>query len=374
MKISRGELLSRLHEAAIGLSSKEVLEQSNCFVFKGETLTTFNDNIMVRVANPLGFDVVVNAANLMGILSKMPDEEIDIRLGEGELRVKSPNKARAAGIACVTDVALPLDAVPAPEKWFRLQEGVNGLLQQAARTCGTDEQKYLTTVVHVTPDRIEACDDSRLFRVDVATGFPQEILLPAASVHELESMEITRVSVSPGWAHFKTASGARISVRCSHEKYHDGLDAVLEMDKPVKLVLPSDLKDLVERASVFHSAQYNDKMNVEIADGELVLRSRKDGGWYRERNAIPYTGRPLVFEIQPQFLVSILERTRDVKVDNRKMKIVSDKVQFVVSLSMKAEDKSDDDAPEKPATKPKKAKTVKDVVSGEEFAEDDIPF
>lgn len=347
MKIARGSLLSRLNEASIGLSSKEVLEQSNSFVFKDGRLTTFNDDIMVRVASPLDFDVVVNASDLMGILAKIPDDEITIVLKDGELRIKSPSKTRAAGIGCSTEVALPLDAVPTPGKWFRLAEGINGIMQQAARTCGNDEARYLTTCVHATPKRIEACDDERMFRVDLETGFPDEVLIPAASVHELERIEISRVAIGKGWVHFKTTAGAEISIRCSHEKYHPNVDDILKMNNPVKLVLPAELGDTIERAEVFHTAAFADKIGVRISNNELTITSRKENGWYKERQAVAYKGRELAFEIQPQFLVEVLARTRDVLVDDRKMKIANDKVQFIVSLLMKPpqEEGDEDETP-----------------------------
>lgn len=369
MLTNRGALLARLHEATPGLASKATIEQSDCFVFKNGRLTTFNDTIMVRVESPLDFDVVVNAADFMGMVSKCPDEEVTVWLHEGELRIKGNMKK--AGISCSQDVALPLDAVPTPDKWHRLGEGTLGLLQQAARTCSDDDTQFLATCVHVTPDRIEASDNYRLFRVDGATGFPVEVLIPAESIEAIEGMEVVRVAVGEGWAYFKTSSGAEIAVRCSHEKYNDKVDEALAMHNPQEITLPANLAEMVERAEVFNTAQYDAKVGVRIAEGELTLTSRKDNGWYKERKKIEYSGRTLDFEINPKFLVDILARTREVLVDDRKMKIASDRVQFVVALTARG-GPTNEDAEPPPQRKPGKA--ARKEYENRKFTEADIPF
>lgn len=352
MNIARGPLLAKLNEAALGVSQKETVEQSSCFIFSSDgELITYNDEIMVRVKNPLAeicvptdgcegpIDLVVNATDLLQILAKIPDDEVKITAGDGELQVKG--KRRTAGIACQYEVVLPIGQVPRPEKWSRLGEGVTGLLQQAARTCGDNEHQFLTTCVHVTPTRIEACDNHRLFRVDCQTGFPSEILVPAKSVAELEGVEIIKVGIDDvaAWCHFKTASGAIISCRASKEEYHKGLDAILEIVNGERVVLPANLKEIVERAEVFRTGEYDSKVGVRIANGELTITARKDGGWYKERKSIDYTGRMLDFDIDPAFLIEVLGRTREVMVDDRKMKIVNDRIQFVAGLRAKEDKK-----------------------------------
>jgi hypothetical protein len=344
MKISRGELLSKLNEASIGLGQgmKKTVAQSDCFIFttidEVRTLVTFDDEIMVRIASPLDFDVIVQATELLAILARIPDDEITVSLINGEFRIKGKMKTRVAGLVTQAELAMPLDQIAAPGKWHRLGEGAARLMQQAAYVCGDDEAQYLATCVHVTPDRVEACDNKRMFRADMATGFPGEILLPATSLHELEGLEILKVSIGEGWSHFKTSGGAVISLRCSHEPYHAGLDAVLEMADPVKLVLPAELKEIVQRAEVFQDSKFNTRISIRLSDGLLTITSRKESGWYREKKGIDYAGRDIFFEIQPQFLVEMLERTRDVLVDDRKMKAESSGVQFVVTLSVKEEE------------------------------------
>lgn len=333
MIIQRGPLLARLTEAAIGLSSKEILEQSNSFVFKGQELITFNDEIMVRTQNPLGFDVVVGAKDLMELLAKLSDEQIDMKVEGGELLITSGQ--RDAALTCTQEVHLPINAVQDVQGWSRIEEGCLPMLQQAARTCGKDETQFLSTCVHITPDRIEASDNSRLFQVDIKTGFPKEVLIPAASITAIDGLEIKRVAVGD-WTHFRTASGAVISCRCSHNKYPKDTDTALKMRPGAEAItLPGNLAEMIERAEVFLIGGYDAKVGVKIANDEMVITSRKENGWYREKKRVKYSGKPMMFDIHPQFLVEMLARTRDCLVDDRKIKIVSETIQFVVSLKIK---------------------------------------
>ena len=45
MKINREELLNQLESVLPGLSTREIIEQSSCFVFMNKEVITYNDEI-----------------------------------------------------------------------------------------------------------------------------------------------------------------------------------------------------------------------------------------------------------------------------------------------------------------------------------------
>lgn len=342
MNIQRGELLAKLNEASPGLSPKGKLtvEQSDCYVFQGDTLTTFNDSIMVRVPNPLGFDVVVKASDLLDFVTKMPDDEITITLQTDELRIKGAG--RTAGITAYAEVAMPMDAVPKPETWTRLGEGTPTALQQAAKTCARKDSDYLLTAVHVTKDWVEGCDGLRYIRITGPTGFPNRVLMPADAVLELEGLELAKVAIGEGWVHFRTAQKATVSVRCGHSPYIEDVEKLLDLKKPEKIILPSNLGEIVERAQVFDHGGDDFKIGVRLSEGKLLITARKDGAWLKEKKEIEYEGRTLAFDVNPELLVEVLGHTREVLVDGTKLKIGWDRNQFVVCLDAKEEDAQED--------------------------------
>ena len=194
-------------------------------------------------------------------------------------------------------------------------------------------------MVHVTPDLVEACDNFRLFRATLPTGFTGEILLPASSLKTLAREDFKQVSLGEGWTHFKTAEGAEVSIRCSHENYHDSLDALLEEDGAEKVSLPANLGEIVSRAKVMQDPETDPQVGVKITPKELVLTSRKDTGWYKEKKRVKYDGPELEFLVNPEFLAEILELTRQVKIiGNQRIKLETDTIQFVAALVQSKDD------------------------------------
>jgi DNA polymerase III sliding clamp (beta) subunit (PCNA family) len=233
----------------------------------------------------------------------------------------------------MADISLPFDAVPPPSGWAKLGEETPKMLQQAARTCGKDLTQELTTYVHVTPAIVEACDNFRLFRTYMKTGFPEEGLLPYSSVLQLGRLPIKRVAMGEGWTHFRIADRQTISIRCSHEEYPD-MNELLQIGDAEELTLPANLGEIVERTVVMMNAEEEPSVRVQLSENQLVLESRKDSGWYKEKKRIKYEGSPMEFDINPKFLVEILSRTRKVMVNSdHRMKLEADGIQFVVALT-----------------------------------------
>ena len=339
MIIDRGLLLSRLNEASIGLStSKETTEQSGVFAFENGFLTTFNGEIMVRVQSPLDFDVTVSAVDLWKLIEKIPDAQIKVWLDEGKFWVQSITKdeddkcepTREYWTAVEAQNSLPIDMLPQPAKWSRLMEGTVTHLIQAARICSKEDDDYLTKLVHVTPNFIESTDNNRFFRMTAPTGFPGDTLMPAASMLSLKGLELTKVSFAEGWAYFRTSSGGLLAVRSVLEEYHDDIDSLMEMKDAHAVTLPQNLAEMVGLAEIFTEST----VSVQIDKGKLTLTATKDHGGATERKKLAYKGPPIHFQVNPKFLVEILEKTRDVLVGNGKMKMTSGSIQFIVALEM----------------------------------------
>ena len=343
MKVERGKLAEALRLARLGTSLRgETLEQSNAFVFTQGQLITFNDEIMTQAPSPLPDEITaaVLADEFIKLVEKFPDKELDIThkvnddLESEEIIVKGERKE--AGVTCFSEILLPFDAVPSPGKWSKLNDKTPSMIQQAARTCGNDLTQELTMLVHVTPKLIEACDNYRLFRSTMDTGFSEEGLLPAASILKLEGVPIKRVAMGEGWAHFRTSSKLVISIRCSHEKYHEGLEALLQVDDAEAVELPEDMAEIVGRSTVMVSLSEDGLSNIRIKlkESQLTVESRKDSGWYRERKKVKYNGGDMEFDVHPKFLVDLLSRTHQALLSPRhRLKIEVDNTEFVVALT-----------------------------------------
>ena len=92
--LNRADFLDKLESVLPGISTREIIEQSSCFVFKDKTVMTFNDEISCSQKSCLPFEGSVQALPLISILRKLQEEELDISLGDSkeELIIKGKNK------------------------------------------------------------------------------------------------------------------------------------------------------------------------------------------------------------------------------------------------------------------------------------------
>lgn len=324
--VKRGELLAKLNEASVGLSARELTDRSDSFVIYKGTLYTFNESVLTRAPAPIKGSGAVLARDLLGILERFPDDELQVGFVGSDLHVKG--RGRRAGISCYDASPEPVK-IPKPKHWIPMREHVWAAIQRAAKICGTDLSQYLTTCVHVTDGLVEACDNFRWVRTRCKTRFDREMLIPGKSVADLAGVDIHKMATTRGCLHLLTHSGTMISIRCSEEPYHADIAKLGVMAKDAVAVrLPVKLKDIVRRAQLFDA-----RVVVDLTTGRLKMTSRKDGGWYREVKKLKYRGPDMRFRVQADLLLEMLEYSgHEVSIDEKKLRVVMDKTLFVASV------------------------------------------
>ena len=315
MKIDRKTMLATLESVRSGLSSfKELLEQSCSFVFKEGRVYTFNGEVSLNAelkmseGNEVNF--AVPAEDLVKLLAKLPDEEIDIELKTGEFIIVGSK--RKAGLKIEKEIFLPLDNVEAPGNWIAFPERLLPLMMMGAMSCGKDETQFLTVCVHFTPNAIEASDNYKIFRAELETGFKKEMLIRADSILDLKKHKPTHMSFSKNWAHFKNKEDVVCSIRIHRGKYFDTSPFFKTKGTPIKM--PGNLAEIVDRARVLgdnYVTSSNSEVSINLSESLLILSAHKATGWYEEKKRVKYTGRDISFSINPQLLLDLMAHTRD---------------------------------------------------------------
>lgn len=335
MRIEREKLLTTLTTAKVGTSKKEILEQSHSFVFTEDKLITFNGEILTIVDTPCPEIVgAVHADDMLSMLSKFPDDEVDLEIKGEELQIKA-GKKRSAGLVQIAGAQLPYEDVPKPKKWAGLVSGLMGTILQAARVCGRDETRPRMTEVHVTEKAVEASDNDRLFRSVMETELP-ELLIPATSIEVCGALAFEEVATRGGWFHLKTKQGHQVSIRCSSGVYPE-MEPLFIMENSKKIQLPGNLPDILSRAQVMQETTFDAMVSITIKDGVLTLKAQKEAGWYKESKKVEYKGDPIRFEVNPKFLEEILTKTRNVRIGGNRMRIKAGETVFIVSLEVPEE-------------------------------------
>lgn len=336
MRIEREGMLKRLKLVSLGISTHGVIDQSNCFIFSGGRVAAFNDEILVRAKVPGDFEGAVSADELISLLEKFPDDEIEMIQDEDRGQLCLKGARRKAGIPLQNEIHLSLGDVPKPSGWAELPTGVFDHLQNAARVCGKDDVWNMTTCIHMTPDLVEACDNHRLFRIEIETGVSEEIFLSGSSVYALNSLCPSKVAAADGWCHFRVPGGV-VSIRCRDSAEYPDLEKLCDVDG-TSIRLPAVLKPAIARARITSEGVGNTtRISVTVQKDYVTIQSRSGKGWYKERVETDYTGPRLAFDVHPDLLVQILDRSREVVVDDKRMGGRLGDAQFVIALMSPSE-------------------------------------
>lgn len=340
-KVNRLELLSCLEMAEPGLSPKEIVQQSSCFIFRGGAVVTYNDEVTCRVRSPLGKALTgaVQGEPLLAILRKMNEDELDIEQQEGQLLIVG--KRRRTGVNMEKDILLPLDAVEKPEEWHKLDSEFGDAIELVQGCAGRDQSAFVLTCVHLHPKWVEACDNIQATRFRIATGISKPTLVQAHNIKHVASLGMTNFSETPSWLHFKNPAGGRLSCRRYMEDYPDLKPFLSATGKPT--TLPKGLADAAEKAEIFSSEMKDDNnVLVEIRQGKLRVKGQGASGWYSEVKNVNYSGPSMKFRIPPKMLMEITNRHNECEVSESTLKVAGSKFTFVVCLTKPEEDGKDE--------------------------------
>ncbi len=319
-EINREELLTDLQMVKAGLSPREFIEQSNCFVFRDGHVMTFNDEVACRKKTSLTITGAVQATSLLAILEKLEDPELRVEENErGELEFRG--KGRRFAVTKDAEVFLPIDRVEEPERWRPLPPEFVESVDLVRHCASKDETKFSLTCIHLHPEYIEACDNKQLLRCRIVTGLKRSVLVRSSALDSVITLGMDEVASTKSWIHFKNPSGLVFSCRKYVEDY-PSLDEILVF-KGHPVVLPKGLAEASDKAAIFATDKSTGDPLVMVSLAEGVIRISGEGatGWYKEVRRINYNGPAMKFLIAPSLLRGISEKYSDAQISTDRLKV-----------------------------------------------------
>lgn len=340
MLVSREEMLQSLESVSPGLSPKEIVEQTSCFVFRDGLVHTYNEEVACRLPVNLKITAAVKAEPLLAVLSKMTEEEIDISVKESELIIKG--KKRLAAISLDAEIRLPIDSIDRPKKWADLPDDFVEAVAAVHECAGTKKDVgFATLCIHVHPKFMEACDNFQAIRYKLKTTITEETIVKASTLRQIIPLGVTEMSESGAWLHFRNPNGLIISCRRHTEDLNEfsSLDTVYEMKNAEGVTLPQGLSEAAEKAQIF-SAENTEKdlITVSLEEDRLILKGQSISGWYKEEKKLRYEGRPIKFTIRPNLLIEVLKRHNECEINETKLRVNTAKFVYMTVLNI-VEDK-----------------------------------
>lgn len=331
MLIKKTELIAALEQVKPGLANKDIIAQSTSFVFNGDSITTFNDEISVYKPFKSGFEGAVRANELYSLLSKIKDEEIDVEVEGTELIIKG--KKTKAGIRLEADIQLPLEEISIDHTEFvALPENFLKAVSIASYCAAKDLSKPHLTCVCIDQKGVIASDNFRIIMVDFASEFDSDqILLPASVVKFLVKYEVKKLSLSPGWVHFHAEDGLIFSARILAGNFPE-VEQYFEI-KGHELQFPGGILEMLDRAGVFTSGSTNgDFVSIAVEERTMTIKGEGDYGWLKETANCRYKGDKVEFQVDPSFLRDILKDLRKCIVGEGTLLFEGENFKHIVSL------------------------------------------
>lgn len=328
-KINRELLISQLELVHAGISTREVIEQSSCFVFRDGYVYTFNDEIACAQKCCLNIEGAIPHAPLKAILQKLPEEDLKVGVVKGELQIQGARKR--VGVRMESDILLPIDSFEQPEEWLPLPENFGDAVRMVGECVSKDQSQFSLTCIHIAPNWIEACDNFQIARMKLKTGFESSILVKRDSLKWISDMEMEEVAETETWIHFRNSNGLVISCRRYEEEYPE-LTAMLKV-KGSEVKLSKGLADAADRASVFSIQDGNDTVIiVELLPGKIRIKGIGTHGRFQEALKSAYKGEPISFQISSDLLISIAKNHNECVISDGRLKIVVGKFEYVTCL------------------------------------------
>lgn len=318
IRVGREALLRVLESVSPGLSSREMIEQSSCYVFVDGQVYTFNDEVACYRKSPLRIEGAVKAKPLVELLSQLKEDDVLIEQTDGELLVRGKGR-RKAGIRMEEKVRLSIEVLETPEKWRRLPPEFSEAITLVHSCASTDADQFTLTCVHIHPRYVEACDRFQIARYPLKTGVTEEILVRATSIKRICGFDMTEVSETPSWIHFRNPAGLTIACRRYLDDYQK-LDAFITADGTTPVELPGGLAEVVAKAEIFSGENAaGNLVRVDLRSDRIIITGEGASGWFKEMKQVNFDGEPISFLISPKLLLEITRKSERCGVSNERL-------------------------------------------------------
>jgi len=331
MRINREKLLEQLESVLPGLSTREIIEQSSCFVFRDKVVMTYNDEIACTQKSCLRIEGAVTAMPFVSILRKLKEDTLEITTNKKELLIKG--KRKKAGIRMDTDILLPTDSVEKPKKWRILPDDFANAVSIVQQCSGKDETKFSLTCVHLTPKWIEACDGYQAARYRMKMEIEKPTLVRKESIKYITDLDMSKFSETKHWIHFRNSSGLILSCRRWIEDFPKLSELLQVKGTPTKF--PKGLIEAAEKAEIFSAENVEDnQVIINLRLNKLRITGRGASGYYQEVEDIKYKGKSLSFRVAAGLFADLIRHHNSCEITPDRLKVVTGRYSYITVLQV----------------------------------------
>lgn len=294
MTIQKKDLLKKLGLCMSGIEKgNPILQGADSFIFYKDRIFAYND--MISVSVPIentemlaeNLEGAVRAEEFYKIINKMPNEEIIFEANDKTWILKS-GRAKAELALVEFDYERRLNEIQICDNWIELDDDfVTGL-----NVCKMAKNTTPLSGTFIKDEYILSTDGYQINRFEMKDCVLPEFWVSDKSMNELlKFSKLNKFQKNPtsNWVHFKSENDVVFSVKTlmtSKFPYNTCCKLLDDVDLSnlTKGKFPNEIKDVVERASVFDVTLENHPAVKLTIDSEGVEVSSENAiGNYSEK-------------------------------------------------------------------------------------------
>lgn len=329
MKVSKNKLLSALNSVKHGLARNEIIDQSTSFVFSGNKIHTFNDEISVCAPfDTKGIECAVPSKELLAFINRVTVDELEISFDENQL--KCSGKRVRAGINAHAEVTLPIIELEDGVEWLDIPERFIDGIKLTAESAGKDASQMSLECIHIKDYKMSSCDNYAATVYKLGSEWDKESLIPARNLALVAGFRPLQYQITEDWVHFKNSDNAIFSIRPYSDNFEDISD-IMEVEG-IEISLPDTLETALTDAEIFVTNDTVLTVNVAISKNQIMVSNQGDTGWIEKIVRMKYNDKKISFIINPVLFKKILKSSNNVTVGNESLKFVGDHFTHVICL------------------------------------------
>lgn len=326
MIIDRVQLLDALQKVQPGLASKEQIEQTTCYAFTGNHISTYNDEIAISYPFDIDFKGAIESKEFTDLLSSIKTDKIKVIIKNGEFRVLT--KKDKSGLKIQEEITLPLDFLNQSIKFKKLPLDFNDALKTCLMSVGNDTS-IAFGYIHINDDYVESCNNYSFTRYSISSTIKKDLLIPGSAARHLCKYKLTGYCKSNGWIHFSEKStGLIFSCRTIDSPYPD-LSPFLDVPGK-KITIPDGLYSALSNAKIFTKDKNQPEVIITLNDEGCTVHSSNDRGW-RTQHIDMTVQNPVEFGINAAVLQTVLKNINKAVVGTSSIKFTAKKYTYVIN-------------------------------------------
>lgn len=301
--MNRIEFLNILESVKPGLSNLDFTEQSDCFIFNKEYITTNNEQVTITREFLSEIEGAVLANELYQFIKKLKSKDIEIAFINEKLIIKNKKTKACFNIEEVKNKkVVTLKELNIKLPWSHLPDNFYKSLKACLFSASTNNLLPAYTCLNITKNNIISCDNFRITKTKLSMEIPDSFLLPSNIAKQLINYNPILYWIEDNIIYFLNEEDILFSCIKYNYEYPNIEDEFNIKGKKIKL--PKELNEILERTQIFTKAQNKEDLKIDliIESNNIICKAQGIAGSFEESINIRYRGPDIKIKINPLFL------------------------------------------------------------------------